>query len=171
MPRTVTAYSNPLVKRVQGLRDKRHRREEGLFLAEGLRILAEAEEAGVLPLCLFFAADSAAHPIVRRLSSRVEGQGGEAIETEAVYRDLLQAIESRHDIRLRVLPDIIAGASAGGINGIFLAQAIATGQSLEPLTDLWLDKADVTALIDPGQAPQSRFTKAWAMPRGLSCSA
>ena len=32
-------------------------------------------------------------------------------------------------IRLRVLADIIAGASAGGINGMFLAQAIATGQS------------------------------------------
>ncbi len=55
-------------------------------------------------------------------------------ETETVYRDLLTAIEDECDIRLRVLPDIIAGASAGGINGIFLAQAIATGQSLDPLT-------------------------------------
>ena len=44
MPRQITAFSNPLVKRVRALRDKRHRRAEGLFLAEGLRILAEAEE-------------------------------------------------------------------------------------------------------------------------------
>ena len=49
MPRIITAYSNPLVKRVQGLRDKRHRREEGLFLAEGLRILTEALETGRVP--------------------------------------------------------------------------------------------------------------------------
>jgi hypothetical protein len=45
MPREITAYSNPLVKRVRSLRDKKHRRDEGLFLAEGLRILAEAEES------------------------------------------------------------------------------------------------------------------------------
>ena len=63
-----------------------------------------------------------------------------------------------------MLVDIITGASAGGINGVFLAQAISTGQSLEPLTDLWLRDADIEALIEPGRAPSSRFTKAWAMP-------
>ncbi|WP_439952966.1 hypothetical protein, partial [Escherichia coli] len=42
MPREITAFSNPLIKRVRNLRDKKHRREEGLFLAEGLRILTEA---------------------------------------------------------------------------------------------------------------------------------
>ena len=36
--------------------------------------------------------------------------------------------------RLRVLNDVVAGASAGGLNGVFLAQAIHSGQSLEPLT-------------------------------------
>ena len=81
MPRTITAYSNPLVKRVQALRDKRHRREEGLFLAEGLRILTEARETGRIPRFLFFAAASAAHPLVRALVTAVEDHGGEAIET------------------------------------------------------------------------------------------
>src|SRR3954452_14909540 len=89
LPREITAFSNPLIKRVRGLREKRHRREEGLFLAEGLRILAEAEEAGILPDTLFFAADSAQHPIVRRLSGKVEAQGGEAIETS---RDILHKL-------------------------------------------------------------------------------
>ena len=55
-------------------------------------------------------------------------------------------------------------ASAGGINGIFLAQAITTGQSLEPLTKLWLTSADVEALIDPKAAPASRFSELWAVP-------
>lgn len=81
MPREITAYSNPLIKRVRGLRDKKHRRAEGLFLAEGLRILAEAEEAGTLPLMLFHVRDSADHPIVRHLSAATEAAGGDVIRT------------------------------------------------------------------------------------------
>jgi TrmH family RNA methyltransferase len=89
MPRTITAFSNPLVKRIQGLRDKRHRREEGLFLAEGLRILTEARETGRLPHFLFFAAASARHPLVLALVDGVEQAGGEAIETsEAILSKL-----------------------------------------------------------------------------------
>ena len=82
----------------------------------------------------------------------------------AVYRDLLDELERAAGVRVRMLADIVAGASAGGINGIFLAQAVATGQSLEPLTALWLDSADVEALIDPQAAPSSRFSKLWALP-------
>ncbi|MBJ6120962.1 patatin-like protein [Sphingomonas mollis] len=84
--------------------------------------------------------------------------------TDIVYHTLLGEIEEQGGLKLRVLADIVAGASAGGINGIFLAQAIATGQSLDPLTDLWLTSADVDALIDPAAAPASRFSKAWALP-------
>ena len=62
MPREITAFSNPLIKSVRDLRDKRHRREQRRFLAEGLRILTEAREAGRLPVLLFFAAASANHP-------------------------------------------------------------------------------------------------------------
>ncbi|RHW16978.1 patatin-like protein [Sphingomonas gilva] len=87
-----------------------------------------------------------------------------ATGSQGVYRALIEEIETAGEMRLRVLPDIIAGASAGGINGVFLAQAIASGLSLEPLTDLWLDMADVEALIAPEAAPGSRFTKMWAMP-------
>jgi TrmH family RNA methyltransferase len=100
MPREITAFSNPLVKRVRNLREKRHRREEGLFLAEGLRILAEAEEVGVLPDYLFFAADSANHPIVRRLSAAVEARGGEAIQTS---RDILHKLSGKDN------PQVVIG--------------------------------------------------------------
>jgi TrmH family RNA methyltransferase len=81
MPREITAYSNPLIKRVRQLREKRHRREEGLFLAEGLRIMTEARESGRIPEYLFFARDSAGHPLVKALIADVEAAGGEAIET------------------------------------------------------------------------------------------
>ncbi len=84
--------------------------------------------------------------------------------SEAVYIKLLDAIESFSGIKLRILADIVAGASAGGINGIFLSHAIATGQSLDPLTDLWLDGADIDQLIDPEARMSSRFSKIWAKP-------
>ncbi|EZP48878.1 patatin-like protein [Sphingomonas sp. RIT328] len=84
--------------------------------------------------------------------------------SERVYAELIAEIEALAGLRLRVLADIVAGASAGGINGIFLAQAITSGQSLEPLTDLWLTSADVEALIDAEAAPASRFSKLWALP-------
>ncbi len=82
--------------------------------------------------------------------------------SEQVYADLLALVESRSAVRLRVLTDIIAGASAGGVNGIFLAKAIASGQSLEPLTQLWLEKADVDQLLDPDARPLGKLTKFWA---------
>ncbi len=83
---------------------------------------------------------------------------------EQVYHDLLEEIAREHALKLRVLPDILTGASAGGINAIFLAQAIHSGQSLEPLTELWLDCADVDRLVDPDARPMWRFAKFWAQP-------
>ncbi|HEX4738699.1 MAG TPA: patatin-like protein [Allosphingosinicella sp.] len=92
--------------------------------------------------------------------------------SEPVYRRLLQAMADECQLELRVIVDILTGASAGGINAIFLADAIATGRSLEPLTELWLDVADVDKLIDPEVSAVSRFAKAaaavpfaWAMSR------
>jgi predicted acylesterase/phospholipase RssA len=84
--------------------------------------------------------------------------------TAKIYAELLETIAASTGLKLRVLTDIIAGASAGGINGIFLAQAIATGQSLDPLTDLWLESADVDSLLDPDAKAAHRFSKLWAKP-------
>ena len=98
-------------------------------------------------------------------ASRDHHDGAEvAGGSRAVYRTLLAEIAGAADIRLRILPDIVAGASAGGINGIFLGQAVATGQSLDPLTDLWLRGADSDALLDPAAAPASALSKLWALP-------
>lgn len=98
-------------------------------------------------------------------ASRIHlGTDGALSGSEAVYLGLLRHVEQHHELKLRVLPDIVAGASAGGINGVFLAQAIVSGQSLEPLTALWLERADVDVLIDPKARPWWRFAKFWAMP-------
>lgn len=77
MARAIAGFSNPLVKQVRALRDKKHRRAEGRFLAEGLRILTEALDAGIAPEMLWRTAESAAHPLVARL----EAVAGETFET------------------------------------------------------------------------------------------
>ena len=92
MPREITAFSNTLVKRVRSLRDKKHRRAEGLFLAEGLRILTEAREAGRLPHYLFFTAEGARHVLAATLIDAVERSGGEAIQTS---HDILSKLSGK----------------------------------------------------------------------------
>jgi patatin-related protein len=96
-------------------------------------------------------------------ASRAFHDGRFCTGSQEVYRQLLEQVEEHAGLRLTVFADIIAGASAGGINGIFLAQAIATGQSLDPLTELWLEAADVERLIDP-EAKATRLSKLWAIP-------
>ena len=90
MPRRITSFSNPLVKQARGLRDKKNRRAEGQFLAEGLRILTEARETGVLPERLFFS--DGAHPLLAALIAATQAAGGEAIETSA---DILHKISGK----------------------------------------------------------------------------
>ena len=81
MPRQVTAFSNATVKRLRSLRDKKARRSEGLFLAEGLRIIAEARDSGRLPEIVAFSAEGAMHPLASEIIAATEAAGGEAIET------------------------------------------------------------------------------------------
>lgn len=99
-----------------------------------------------------------------RASCAFRDEAAAAPGSETVYQRLLEEIQAATGLKLRVLADIVAGASAGGINSVFLAQAIATGQSLDPLTDMWLEVADVEALLDPDSAPRGRMTKFWATP-------
>jgi patatin-related protein len=99
-----------------------------------------------------------------RASRAYHGGEPENGGSERTYRRLLEAIAAEAGTELRVLVDILTGASAGGINAIFLAEAIAAGRSLDPLTDLWLETADVDRLLDPEVSRVSRFAKGAAVP-------
>jgi patatin-related protein len=68
-------------------------------------------------------------------------------DTENVYFELLRNIGG--SIELRVVVDIIAGASAGGINGTMLARALSHDLPMGALRDLWLKNADVAVLLSP----------------------
>lgn len=51
-------------------------------------------------------------------------------------------------IRTRFVVDILSGTSAGGINGIFLAKALANGQDISGLEKLWIEEGDIKTLIN-----------------------
>lgn len=77
-------------------------------------------------------------------------------DTEADYFDLLRLIAKR-DLEIRVVVDIIAGSSAGGINATMLARAIAHDLPMRRLRNLWLENADVSVLLSP-----EAKAKAWS---------
>ena len=81
MPREVTAFSNATVKRLRSLRDKKARRSERMFLAEGLRIIAEARDSGRLPEIIAFSAEGAKHPLAADIIAATEAAGGDAVQT------------------------------------------------------------------------------------------
>jgi len=71
----------------------------------------------------------------------------EPSDTEEAYFDLLRVIGETLD--LRIVVDVIAGASAGGINGVILARALAHDLNIDPLRDFWLKHSDVAELMPP----------------------
>ena len=73
--------------------------------------------------------------------------------TERVYRKLASAADGT--LRTRFLVDIASGTSAGGINAIFLGKAFANGQTLDQVSRLWLDQADVQDLLNRDKLPRS----------------
>lgn len=101
MPRQITAFSNPTVKRLRSLREKKARRSEGLFLAEGLRILTEARDSGRLPEIVAFSAEGAKHPLAAEIIAATEAAGGDAIETDP---DILSKMSGKDN------PQMLLGA-------------------------------------------------------------
>jgi TrmH family RNA methyltransferase len=83
MRRTITGFSNPTVKFLRSLREKKHRKVAGKFLAEGLRLLTDARTSGHLPELLVMAEGREAHPLLAALEADVLAAGGEVIETGA----------------------------------------------------------------------------------------
>lgn len=82
MRHTITGFSNPKVKFLRSLREKKHRKAEQCFLAEGLRLLTDARESGRLPHMLVMATSRAPHPLLDALEADVAAAGGEVIEMD-----------------------------------------------------------------------------------------
>ena len=104
MPRReITSYSNPTIKALRSLREKKHRQRERRFLAEGLRLLTDARESGRVPEVLVMASKRDPHPLIDALERAVEAAGGDVIETTP---DILSKITGKDN------PQAVAGAFA-----------------------------------------------------------
>ena len=74
--------------------------------------------------------------------------------TAAVYARLVERIEQRaagrgDPQRVRIGVDVVAGTSAGGINGICLTRALDGDYSQEAIRDFWITEGDFGKLLDP----------------------
>ena len=101
--RIITGFSNPTVKALRALREKKHRKREQKFLAEGLRLLTDARECGHVPEVLVLADRRDPHPLLTALEEAVEASGGEVIETTP---DILSKITGKDN------PQAVAGVFA-----------------------------------------------------------
>ncbi len=101
--REITGFSNPTVKYLRSLRDKKIRRREGKFLVEGLRLLTDALVSGKIPEILVMASGRDTHPLLVELEGAVTSAGGEVIETSA---DILSKITGKDN------PQAVAGMFA-----------------------------------------------------------
>lgn len=117
MPRPVTSFSNETIKRVRALEQKKYRKIESRFMAEGMRIVAEAIDAGHMPDTLIFAEDMAGHDLLMRLVTACEAAGGDAIEVpqgilhKITGKDNPQALVGVFPIREARLQDLDRNAS------------------------------------------------------------
>lgn len=153
----VTSPSNTTLKRLRSLKEKKYRRAEGLFLAEGLRICTEALDAGWVPKLLVFAAGKGDHPLVRRLVQATLGEGGQVLETSAELlsgvtgKDNPQAVAAAYAPRALSLADLTPGPRTlvaerlrdPGNLGTLLRACDATGTGALILLD---DSADPTSV-------------------------
>ncbi|GMM93210.1 TrmH family RNA methyltransferase [Qipengyuania sp. MTN3-11] len=101
--RQITGFSNPTVKALRALREKKHRKAAGRFLAEGLRLLTDARECGHLPEVLVLSESRDPHPLLEALERAVSEAGGEVIETTP---DILAKITGKGN------PQAVAGVFA-----------------------------------------------------------
>lgn len=77
----ISSPSNPVLKALKALDDKRGRREAGQFLAEGLRVCTEALAAGHVPVTLVFTAEAERHPLTQKLIAATAEARGTCLRT------------------------------------------------------------------------------------------
>ena len=70
--------------------------------------------------------------------------------TAEVYRQLIKEMKDTYGgADLRIVVDTIAGTSAGGVNGVALGKAIATGANAAVLNKTWIEAAGIEQLAGP----------------------
>ncbi len=98
--------------------------------------------------------------LVRATATRPDGTGPLVDETalsevERLYREIGRRLNQPDPYApleagppARLVVDVIAGTSAGGLNGLFLAKALANHGSMETLKQLWIQEGDLALLLN-----------------------
>ena len=123
---------------------------------------ATAAQGEIRPLLASPAAQSGSEKVYRKL-----GQMFSLAGSHDDLQEVWQQVQSgaTPPIRARFVMDVLSGTSAGGINAMFLAKALAANAPLRKLQTLWQEEGDIVKLINdkasleaslrPQQPPQS----------------
>jgi len=126
----ITSLANPLVKEIAGLALAKNRRAAGLFVAEGLKLVADGVDAGWTLDTLVYAAGAGGQALVERVAARCHAGGGRVL---AVSDAVLAKISRRDN------PQTVVGV---------FRQRLMTAAAIRPAADdLWVALEQVR---DPG---------------------
>jgi predicted acylesterase/phospholipase RssA len=103
------------------------------------------------------------------LLASADVDAGSGTPSEKAYAKLLDELTRREGgVQTRVVVDVVAGTSAGGINGICLAKALAHNRSQDELRTLWFDHGNIDGLLNAPGWLRGRTAKfAWVAVRAL----
>ncbi|WP_439273187.1 TrmH family RNA methyltransferase [Pseudochrobactrum sp. HB0163] len=76
----VTSLSNPIVKELRSLAIKKYRDQQGVFLAEGLKLVIDAIDQGWHIRTLVFSKAGKGNPLVEKVAARTKAGGGLVLE-------------------------------------------------------------------------------------------
>jgi TrmH family RNA methyltransferase len=139
--RIITGYSNPTVKFLRSLRDKKHRKREQCFLAEGLRLLTDARASGRLPQMLVMSSSRTPHPLLDLLEADVAAAGGDIVVMDEA---LLAKVTGKDN------PQTVCGVFAE--DGTSLAHIDRTAAPLWLVAQALRDPGNLGTLLRTGDA-------------------
>lgn len=108
----VTSLSNPIIKDIKALSQKKTRDENGTFLAEGLKLVVDAVELGWAIKILVYAKAAKGKPLVDKIAAKTVASGGLVLEVSEkvmgtiVRRDNPQMVAAVFEQRWKPLKDV-----------------------------------------------------------------
>lgn len=173
----VTSLANPLVKEIRGLALAKNRKASGLFVAEGLELVADAIECGWTVRTLVHSSQVADEALVRGLSARTVERGArvlaasEAVLAKMTRRDNPQTVVGVFEQRMTRLGDIAPddvwvgleavrdpgnlGTILRTIDAVGAKGAILIGETVDPFS-LEAVRASMGSIFHVGLARASR---------------
>ena len=126
----ITAVSNQHIKDIRALERRKIRNETGLFMAEGLQLVAFAVEAGWEVETLVYAKNIKSQELVQKVAAKVVANGGLILEvSEQVLSKLAHRDNPQHVIgifrqRIGVLQDLAKDLEAVGGDMVLALEGI-----------------------------------------------